>query len=271
MPKQRVRAGAALGSQRKLGAMRRCFLHLLSLLSLSLLGPHSFAQEARVSQESINDAVDRGVAWMLQQQRRDGSWGENDLTPGGHRDPRSDLTAFCTYTLLKCKVPYEHAAIQRALTYLEADWPWTTYAVANQILLLTACADERWNDRIDELVERLIDLRFEAHGTWGYPKHPSIESDLSNTQYAALALRAASAAQVQKTLLRPFAGLRGYAAGMWTPLRSSCTFGAVTLHAAVQVHLWAWAAFSRSTSMGREEPIALVGRSRSAPRLAHRC
>ncbi len=152
------------------------------------------AQETRVPQEAINGAVDRGVTWLLNQQRRDGSWGENDMTPGVYRDPRNDLTAFCTYTLLKCKVPYEHASIQRALTNLEQNWPWTTYAVTNQILLLSLCEDDaRWKKRREQLLELLIELRYEAHGTWGYPKHTSIKSDLSNTQYAALALRAASA------------------------------------------------------------------------------
>ena len=170
-------------------------LALLPLLIGSLLCGVVLGQERAVSQEAINAAVDRGVSWLLQQQRRDGSWGENDLSPGlgpGHRDARNDLTAFCAYTLLKCKVPKDHPALQRALQYLEQDRPRTTYAISNQLMLLAATGDERWEDRIDQLVEDLLELRFPGHETWGYPNHPSIQTDLSNTQYAVLGLRAAA-------------------------------------------------------------------------------
>ncbi len=166
---------------------------LAVLVALAVPGA---AQGRPVSQEAINQAVDRGVAWILQQQRRDGSWGENDLSPdpSGHRDVRNDLTAFMAYTLVKCKVPADHPALQRALRYLEQDRPYTTYGIATQLQLLTALDDERWEKRIDDLVEDLLALRVEEHGTWGYPRHPSIVTDLSNTQYAALGLRAAALA-----------------------------------------------------------------------------
>jgi hypothetical protein len=179
--------------------MRRALGHL-ALLALALLpAPAALASPASaqgrpVSQEAINQAVDRGVAWILQQQRRDGSWGENDLSPdpNGHRDSRNDLTAFLAYTLVKCKVPQDHPAILRALRHLEQSRPHTTYAIATQLQFLTALEDERLEDRIENLVADLLALRDEGHGTWGYPRHPSITTDLSNTQYAALGLRAAA-------------------------------------------------------------------------------
>lgn len=170
--------------------MLRAFL---VLLLAGLFGAHApAAQDTRVPQQSINEAVDRGVDWLLLQQRRDGSWGEEDFVPKGHRDPRSDLTAFCAYTLLKCRVPYDHPALQRALVYLEQGRPRTTYAIANEIMLLVATGEERWTGRTESLLEDLLALRHEGHGTWGYPGHPSIQTDLSNTQYAVLALRAAA-------------------------------------------------------------------------------
>ncbi|MFT4542774.1 MAG: hypothetical protein ACI841_003425 [Planctomycetota bacterium] len=167
---------------------------ILRLLLPIFLAPLCFAQAPRVPQEAINAAVDRGVTWLLAQQRRDGSWGENDHALGSHRDPRSDLTAFCSYVLLKSKVPYEHPSIQRALTFLESGWPTTVYSISNQILLLAECDNPRWKKRLPDLVDFLLDLRHGSHGTWGYPGHPSIETDLSNTQYATLALRAANRA-----------------------------------------------------------------------------
>ena len=72
---------------------------LLAPLALGLLLSPATQEASPVPQAAINDAVDHGVDWLLDAQRRDGSWGENDMTPGGHRDPRSDLTAFCTYTV----------------------------------------------------------------------------------------------------------------------------------------------------------------------------
>jgi hypothetical protein len=168
-------------------------LRLLVFWFALLFSAPVHAQVTPVPQEAINSAVDRGVIWLRGQQRRDGSWGENDMTPGGHRDPRNDLTAFCAYTLLKCKVPYEDPAIQRALTFLDTAWPSTTYSYANQILLLSICEDSKHEPRLKELVEGMLELRHKSHGIWGYPGHPSIQTDLSNTQYAVLALRAASA------------------------------------------------------------------------------
>ena len=165
---------------------------ILKPLIFLLLAAASQAQQQRVSQEAINLAVDRGGAWLLDQQRRDGPWGENAVAPGGHRDPRNDLTAFCTYSLIKCKVPLQHPAIERALTYLETTWPSTTYSIANQILLFCEIDDERREKRLPELVDRLIELQHDRHGIWGYPGHPSIQTDLSNTQYAVMALRAAA-------------------------------------------------------------------------------
>lgn len=176
--------------------MNRNALSLLRLTFVACwlacaLTPGARAQDAKVSQEAINAAIDRGVSWLLNQQCRDGSWGENDKTQGGHRDSRNDLTAFCAYTLLKCKIPPEHPSIQRALLFLETDLPWTTYAIATQVMLLAELEDERFEERMPILVDRLLELQHDSHGTWGYPKHPSIQVDLSNTQYAALALRAA--------------------------------------------------------------------------------
>jgi hypothetical protein len=172
-------------------------LGVLLLLAAPAWACSRQAQGGRVSQQAINEAVDRGVAWLLRQQCRDGSWGENDQTIGGHRDSRNDLTAFCTYTLIKCRVSPRHPSVQRALAYLESGWPTTTYAVANEVLLYAALGDERWEKRLDLLVDALLELRYESHGTWGYPGHPSIQSDLSNTQYGALALRAARLAGVR--------------------------------------------------------------------------
>lgn len=169
---------------------------LLAPLALGLLLSPATQEASPVPQAAINDAVDHGVDWLLDAQRRDGSWGENDMTPGGHRDPRSDLTAFCTYTLLKCKVPREHSAIRRALAYLMQGEPSTTYSVAVQLMALVATEDERHEKRIERLVEVLLDYRVPGHNIWGYPGHGSIVTDLSNTQYAALGLRAADQAGV---------------------------------------------------------------------------
>ncbi|MDP6540787.1 MAG: hypothetical protein QF903_00035 [Planctomycetota bacterium] len=172
-------------------------MHTLLPQVLLTLVPLPLAPQAGpVPQAAINDAVDRGVEWLIASQRRDGSWGENDMTPGGHRDPRNDLTAFCTYTLLKCRVGQGHPAVRRALAFLEQGEPNTNYATSTLLMALAATGDERYEKRIRSLTQRLIDARVSGHDIWGYPRHPSIVTDLSNTQYAALGLRAAMEAGV---------------------------------------------------------------------------
>ncbi len=156
----------------------RTSVPLRPLAALLLLAP-AVAQE--VSPTAVNQAIDRGVAWLLAQQEFDGSW------KYGQRGERIGLDALVVYTLLESGLDPEHHALQRALAHLEGEWPDQTYDTALLIMALAEHDGEAHADRIEELVAQLLDWR--NSGGWGYPQGVG---DLSNTQYAALGLWAAA-------------------------------------------------------------------------------
>ncbi|MCK5945091.1 MAG: discoidin domain-containing protein [Planctomycetes bacterium] len=124
----------------------------------------------------IDQAIERGVEYLCEEQLRDGSWGLHGDYIGG----RGGLVL---YTLLQCGVSREHPAVQRAVAYLDGCDPDRTYATTCMILAYDALRDGR-EKRIAELVEKLL-LWQKPGGDWGYP-HAG--PDLSCTQYAALGL-----------------------------------------------------------------------------------
>jgi hypothetical protein len=144
-------------------------------------------------QASVNGAIDRGVERLLALQNRDGSWGCDLLEPVAHFDRRNSETGLVVYTLRKCRVSADHPALQRAALFLEGGFPTHNYSISTQLLALDALgSEERWKERIERLTEALLGNRIKNEGSWGYPDHPSVYVDLSNTQYAALGLRAAA-------------------------------------------------------------------------------
>jgi len=124
----------------------------------------------------IDQAIDNGVEYLLEQQVRDGSWGMHGDYVGG----RGGL---CLYTLLQCGVSRNHPSVQRAVAYLDTCEPTHTYATTCMILALDALRDGR-KKRIEQLVRKLISWQ-RPSGMWAYPHGAP---DLSCTQYAALGL-----------------------------------------------------------------------------------
>ncbi|MCA8942234.1 MAG: hypothetical protein KDB80_06695 [Planctomycetes bacterium] len=141
-------------------------------------------------QPAINQAIDDGVRWLLGSQQRDGSWSfEEEVFATGQ-------TALSTYTLLKCGIPREHAAIQRAIAHFTTIRPTMVYAAGAQVLALTATHDKSYHGRVREIVD---DIAGWQEDSWSYPnpggKIQRLHSsrDLSITQFALLAYRAAAA------------------------------------------------------------------------------
>ena len=124
----------------------------------------------------IDQAIDRGVEYLMNEQLRDGSWGLHGDYIGG----RGGLAL---YTLLQCGVSRQHPAVQRAVAYLDGCEPDKTYATTTMLLAYDALRDGR-EDRIATFVENLL-LWQKPGGDWGYPHNGP---DLSCTQYAALGL-----------------------------------------------------------------------------------
>lgn len=165
-----------------------------SLWGAPVVVPKISIEERNQRQEAINEAIDRGVDWLLDHQLRDGSW-------GGHAEGfRSGQTALSVYALVKCGVPRKHPAIERALLYLRQNPPDRTYSVGCLLMALQALGDPQHLPWMEQLTELLVDWQGaegggrQQSGMWSYPQG---EADLSNTQYAALGLRAAYKAGIE--------------------------------------------------------------------------
>lgn len=156
----------------------------LASLFLAALGA---AQEAepppRVGQQEVNAAIDRGVRWLLANQKHDGSWSEQ----------RPGRTALALYALLKSGVEPDSPAVTRALGFLAAHDPQQTYDAAILAMVLASLDDPEYYEWLEVLAERLIGWQLKT-GDWAYPAG---DGDLSNTQYAALGLWAAGKAGVK--------------------------------------------------------------------------
>ncbi len=172
------------------------------VLLLLLLAPAAsvHAQEREdVSSErlarGIDDALARGVDYLLATQQRDGSWANfAEGFAGGQ-------TALSLTALLHAGLDPGHPAIQRGFAALEQTDPQRTYALSCQLIALGMHDARRHRGRMEELLERL--LSWQEDGLWGYPNPDGAapgspyamgRPDLSNTQFATLALRAAERA-----------------------------------------------------------------------------
>jgi hypothetical protein len=149
-------------------------------------------------QPAIDAAIERGIATLLSRQLRDGSW-QNVSTsfPGGQ-------TALCAYALLRSGLAPAHPSVARALEVLSRTPASETYSAGLMLMAFEATADPAWRDKMRALLKEL--LAWESAGSWSYA--PAVRpgaiyddalprTDLSNTQYAVLGLRAAQHAGLE--------------------------------------------------------------------------
>ena len=146
----------------------------------------------KLNQIGISQAVDRGVQYFLDRQLIDGSFGTfRHIEPGG--------TAFILYTLLKCGVRPGHPAIQRGRACILAHQNDAVYPTATKILALAEMNEEGDKARIRDLIGVLEDSQMPdglfRYSDGGY-NGQHMRGDLSNSLFAALAMRAASKAGV---------------------------------------------------------------------------
>ena len=167
-------------------------LFCLWLTAATLLVPAAPAQEPaappapKVSMaQRVNEAIDRGMDYLLKQQDLDGSWRFSaNSYPNGQ-------TALCLYTLLKCGLPKNHPSVTRALLYLgDHDDP-RTYTLGCYLMALGAHDPERHRDLMEELAAQLTEAQSQGFS------YPGGHEDMSLTQYAALGLRAAAKAGIE--------------------------------------------------------------------------
>jgi len=147
--------------------------------------------------EAIEKSVQRGVAFLIQHQNKDGSWGSARNTkglniyapvPGAHQAFRAAVTALCISALIEVGDPRPEAgqAIDRAEAWLVANLPkvrraeppavyncWT-HAYGIQALVRLAqrhAADPARRERLLALIKEQIGFlgRYESvDGGWGY-------------------------------------------------------------------------------------------------------
>ena len=174
--------------------MVRGSLPALLVLAVLVCAPTSRATAQTPDPEAVNAAIERGIAYLLASKNRDGSWGV-DLNERGsaHHDLRNGPTALALYTLLKCGFPSEHPSLQRALAFVLEEEPRHTYSTGVLLHALGALHDAAQEKRMRALLTKLLELR--QSGGWDYPGLN--RADLSNTQVAALGLRAAAASGLE--------------------------------------------------------------------------
>ncbi len=154
--------------------------------AVSKAAPKSFcaAEEKAPDRASIDEAIRRGAEFLIRMQRVDGSWSGNKQNAPG-------FTALCSLALLKSGIGTDHQALVRAINYLSHNQPVQTYDTAVLCQLLECVDPETHRKWIELCAGQLVDTQ--TTGLWAYPRKPTMVRDMSNTQYAALGLRSASA------------------------------------------------------------------------------
>jgi hypothetical protein len=72
--------------------------------------------------EKVDQAIDRGVAWLKRKQQPEGHFGESSgptYAPGQAYHNKPGITAFCLLALLKSDVPFNDPCITKGLAFLQ--------------------------------------------------------------------------------------------------------------------------------------------------------
>jgi len=155
-----------------------------------LVALHPCRAMAAIDAPTVQQSIDRGIAYLRSTQNAQGGWKEYTGQSGG-------LTALCTLALLTAGVPPDDPAMQKALTYLRKIEPSETYSVALQTIVL--CQIGAPGDLV-RIRRNVTWLESQQNGTdetnafrsggWGYGGGRG-GGDPSNSQFALLALDAA--------------------------------------------------------------------------------
>ncbi|HED64110.1 MAG TPA: hypothetical protein ENJ09_01015 [Planctomycetes bacterium] len=140
----------------------------------------------------VDEAIDRGVDFLLSRQLRDGSFHEHAARYG------SGATALAVFALLESGLDEDHPAIRRAFAYLDTTRPTKVYTAALQLLAYAELEtlDKQRRRHVSEVLALLLSWQ---RDDFGYPFLEESDGsargddpgDLSNTQFGALGLRAA--------------------------------------------------------------------------------
>jgi hypothetical protein len=151
----------------------------------------SNAQEAQgdITAEQVRETIDKGITYLRQQQKIDGSWDEYMHQPGGE-------SALCTLALLNAGVEPGDPQIQKSLAYLRKFKPERTYVTSLQTMVLVRAEPQKDMMLISRNVKWLESMQImdgPQKGGWSYPEG---RGDNSNSQFALLALNEAERAGI---------------------------------------------------------------------------
>jgi hypothetical protein len=174
---------------------------LVQIFQLSVTGPLEPMPDRAPSasiQGAIGAAIDRGVAYLISRQLRDGSW---QNATASFADGQ---TALATYALLRTGLTPKHPSVARGLAHLAEVEPTETYPAGLMLMAFEATGDPAWSAKMRAVVAEL--LAWQTTSGWSYApvaregavyRDAIPSTDLSNTQYAVLGLRAADHAGVE--------------------------------------------------------------------------
>lgn len=156
------------------------------ILSCAAIVPKIHAQPpAPITPEAVLKSMERGVAWLKQEQQADGNWPDR---PGYAQG----LTPLCTLALLHAGCDAKDPAVAKALTVLRGLEPQATYTTSLQTMVFCLADPKEFHDLIVRNVKWLESRQHKfgpRTGMWatsdpGSPDH----TDNSMTHLAMLAL-----------------------------------------------------------------------------------
>ncbi len=168
---------------------------ILLLIATVFVRLSSVAAYGAVDPTLVQQAIDRGVLYLKKSQNDRGGWAEYSGQSCG-------LSSLCTLALLNSGVPADDLVIQKAMQYLRGFEPEETYSVALQTLTFCHLGSAGDLPRIRRNVRWLVEHQrrgdpiSDRGGSWDYGRQRG-SGDPSNSQFALLALSAASDAGIQ--------------------------------------------------------------------------
>ena len=157
---------------------------------LSPVSPAPAIQDPGPDINAVNDAIDKGVEFLVRMQQPDGSFGSSRAYFPG--DTSAGETALVLAALLHSGLKWEHQTIRRGVEYVRQTQPQKYYGATTRLLMEEILLTNQDRKAMETSAEFLADGS--ASGYWDYPGDVP---DLSNTQYAILGLWLARQAEIK--------------------------------------------------------------------------
>lgn len=156
---------------------------LSTAISANISLPPQDQDEAPVTQQAINEAIDRGVQFLLSTQHVDGSWygGKTNVYP----HPEGGATALSVAALLHSGMDSDHQAVVRGAAYARSRPMQMFYGTVTRVLMEDILGEHMDEDQLKSLAEFLV-----GGSKSDYFDYPGVDKpgDMSITQYAVLGM-----------------------------------------------------------------------------------